>query len=415
MPSDDAERHVRKVYSLATAWLGDDASQLFGRCERLQLLALAAKVLRLLGSEKLGQGVDGQVLDTAREWARSVTYARAPLAHPPDDWKDALMVLRDAAVSVPGPGGPESRPDPREREDVVRQVARAVGVLSMALPCPSGPDADPALPPAPAAPAILVPSTPTVVRSTPTRARPTPILVRSTPTPARGPSAPAAAVDRRRGGRPRLWTAEEDRRLVEGHRRHGSAWRSIRTSCGLQHYTSLQVRDRFRNILRARAAAARPARTPRALPSGNPDPPEVQRGAADIFYSDSGAVVPVGRGAASAAPVPASAAARESVPAQQRGTRGEPSGAGRPVPVQMPARRRWRVSKLFGSRRRDAGGGDRASGTSVATTTIVVAPPPLPAQPPPPPTPGAQEDDDDSQPCRRRRRTKGRSVCAPSA
>lgn len=137
--SELSQRHAREICSLSTAWLGHDAAQLgelAARCDRLQLLALASKVLRLLGGQSPAGGVDSNVLLVAREWAASVILARGVLTEQHAHWKDALRILRDEVMKAPEPG--EECPSASERAEAVRLVIQAVAELNMALPCPAG-------------------------------------------------------------------------------------------------------------------------------------------------------------------------------------------------------------------------------------------------------------------------------------
>ncbi|CAK0848179.1 unnamed protein product [Prorocentrum cordatum] len=47
------------------------------------------------------------------------------------------------------------------------------------------------------------------------------------------------------------WTPEEEQRLVEGQRRFGNRWETVRTTCNLRHRTGSQLREKFRNLQRA--------------------------------------------------------------------------------------------------------------------------------------------------------------------
>lgn len=48
------------------------------------------------------------------------------------------------------------------------------------------------------------------------------------------------------------WTADEEQRLIQGYKRYGTQWENIRTTCNLEHRNGVQLKDKVRNLCRAR-------------------------------------------------------------------------------------------------------------------------------------------------------------------
>uniref|UniRef100_A0A7S1WD46 Myb-like domain-containing protein n=1 Tax=Alexandrium catenella TaxID=2925 RepID=A0A7S1WD46_ALECA len=60
---------------------------------------------------------------------------------------------------------------------------------------------------------------------------------------------PRDIIPMRRGHSP--WSEEEEVRLIEGYRRYGSAWERIRVTCDLSHRKGTQLREKWRNLVKA--------------------------------------------------------------------------------------------------------------------------------------------------------------------
>eukprot|EP00933_Yihiella_yeosuensis_P060642 TRINITY_DN6339_c0_g1_i1.p1 TRINITY_DN6339_c0_g1~~TRINITY_DN6339_c0_g1_i1.p1 ORF type:complete len:443 (-),score=84.52 TRINITY_DN6339_c0_g1_i1:165-1493(-) len=48
------------------------------------------------------------------------------------------------------------------------------------------------------------------------------------------------------------WTAEEERRLIAGYNKYGKSWEMISKTCNLRHRTPVQLKDKWRNLSKAR-------------------------------------------------------------------------------------------------------------------------------------------------------------------
>lgn len=46
------------------------------------------------------------------------------------------------------------------------------------------------------------------------------------------------------------WTPQEEARLIEGHKRYGDHWNLIQTGCKLQNKTPIQLKDKWRNLVK---------------------------------------------------------------------------------------------------------------------------------------------------------------------
>eukprot|EP00931_Biecheleriopsis_adriatica_P100369 TRINITY_DN75695_c0_g1_i1.p1 TRINITY_DN75695_c0_g1~~TRINITY_DN75695_c0_g1_i1.p1 ORF type:complete len:373 (-),score=71.15 TRINITY_DN75695_c0_g1_i1:166-1242(-) len=49
------------------------------------------------------------------------------------------------------------------------------------------------------------------------------------------------------------WTEQEERRLIDGYKKYGKSWATIRTTCSLRHRTQIQIKDKWRNLHKAGA------------------------------------------------------------------------------------------------------------------------------------------------------------------
>lgn len=278
VPSNESFGHLHCLRSAAESV----PDELVGGCCRLRLLALVTKVLSLLhhapGTELISaadawvEGVANRRFDqtAADGWETSLREICAAVPSNTTEHADAQSVLR----SIP--------------KTIIAEVASAARLINQYMPppilsqmenpeCPPQPqedgpdkavgDCEPVHQYGPVrrehkdgrltAPLAFVTASPTTDvamiddprsrRHDESRVRG---VVRSTaPAPPHQSSVLFGDVPGTRAYTP--WTDDEEQRLIAGQKRYGNQWELIRKSCDLRHRFGTQLREKWRNLLRA--------------------------------------------------------------------------------------------------------------------------------------------------------------------